>query len=121
MDPPLHGQESQKKLQCNDAKTPSEALPERWQRQIDFAVETLFHYVRNLARRVEMQVSGEWMLVLVARNLYVRYLALYATELSFTCGARDAKPASTRAAELIQAVASIYEELRSSTYESHGK
>ena len=48
----------------------------RWRRRPDAAVMGPDRYCRNFARRAEMQFTGHWNAIPIARNLAVRFQAL---------------------------------------------
>ena len=59
-----------------DEGIPEGVFTERWRRDANAPAMPPNTYAQNLAKRVEAQLSGEWMLIPAARNLALRYTAL---------------------------------------------
>ncbi len=85
------------------------------------AVLTPQRHAKNLARRIEMQIAGDWGLVPGAHNLTMRYAALKHAHLACRMRVSDDRPLDVNAAQLVEAADMLYKRLHAGTYTSHGR
>ena len=91
-------------------------------RRTEFSgVLTPQRHAKNLARRVEVQIAGDWGLVPGAHNLTMRYAALKEAHLSCRMRASADKPLDVNAAELIDGLDELFKKLHRGSYTSHGR
>jgi hypothetical protein len=85
------------------------------------AVFTPQRHAKNLARRIEVQIAGDWGLVPGAHNLTMRYAALKEAHLSCRMRVTGDKPLDVNAQQLIDAADMLFKRLHQGSYTSHGR
>ena len=98
-----------------------EDQPERWRRSSNAAVLTPQRNVKNLARRVEMQIANDWCLVPAMRNVSMRHAALESCYASCRMSAPKNQPQAATAASLVTAAEQLYSKLKKGSVTMHGK
>ena len=78
-------------------------------------------HAKNLARRVEMQIAGDWCVVPSAHNLTMRYHALKYSYLMCHMRLPEDKPLDINASALIDAADMLFKRLHAGTVTIHGK
>jgi len=77
-------------------------------------------HAKNLARRIEVQIAGDWSVVPAAHNLTMRYNSLKHSYLSCRRNCPPDRPLAENASILIKAVEKVFESLHKGVYEAHG-
>ena len=103
------------------AKWYSDRPAERWRRQKDTAVLNPDRYCKNIARRAEMQFSGHWTALPIARNLAVRYEALRRAFMMVGRRRKSGMPLADSANEFLKAAKTLFERLDRGTAMIHGE
>ena len=85
------------------------------------AVLTPQRNVKNLARRVEMQVANDWCLVPAMRNVSMRHAALETCYATCHMNVPKDQVQAATAAELVTAAEQLYSKLKRGTVTMHGQ
>ena len=93
----------------------------RWRRLKGAAILTPQRNVKNLARRVEMQIANDWSLVPAMRNVSLRYAALESCYASCWMNAPTNQPLEATATSLVTAAEQLYSKLKTGTVTMQGK
>ena len=93
----------------------------RWRRHSEAAVLNPERFCKHIARRAEMQFSGDWTALPIARNLAVRYQALRKAYMLVGRRQANGKPLVETATKFIDAAKHIFERLDRGTALIHGK
>jgi hypothetical protein len=107
-------------IEEENALEPAAKKP-RWRRVEGSAVLTPPAYVRNLARRPELQLAAECTVIPIARNLCIRHAALNSSYMKVGRAAQSQGPSAESAEEYVKAATQLLDLLDRGVYYLHGK